>query len=137
MNKLGHITTDQWKTTIWPEVADGPGGLPELTCNERWTLRFGLGEFSWDFEARYSVLIDLPSKLHVMSVTSPPDKVTDGKLMMELLRGPTLEELRESPSKKARTENGAKPQDKLVWVDGMYLDKEMLIAAREAVADDG
>lgn len=137
LNELGNITTDKWKTTIWQEVADGSGGRPQLTCNERWTLRFGLGDFSWDFEARYNLIVDLPAKLNVMGVTSPPKEVKDPKAMMELLRGPTLEQLGESPSKKAKTESGAAPQDKVVWVDGMYLDKEMLIAAREAAGDDG
>jgi len=136
LNELGHITTDKWKNKIWHEVADGSGGKPQLTCNERWTLRFGLGDFNWDFDARYSLLLDLPSKLNVMGVTSPPKEVKDHKQLMELLRGPSLEELGESPSKKARTESGSSPQGKSVWVDGMYLDREMLIAAREAVADD-
>lgn len=137
LNELGNITTDKWKNVIWHEVADGSGGRPQLTCNERWTLRFGLGEFDWDFEARYNLLVDLPTKLNVMSVTAPPTEVKNPMEVMGLLRGPTLEQLGESPSKKAKTEAGAKPQDKVVWVDGMYLDREMLIAAREAVKDDG
>lgn len=137
LNELGHITTDDWKGTIWKEVADGSGGKPQLTCNERWTLRFGLGDFAWDFDARHSLLLDLPSKLLVMDVTSPPKEVKDAKRIMELLRGPTLQELGERAPKKAKTENGANSSDKTVWVDGMLLDKEMLAAAREAVADDG
>lgn len=137
VNELGKIPTDKWKNEIWTDVSDGSLGKPQLTCNERWTLRFGLGDFDWDFDARHHLLVDLPTRLQVMNVTAPPKKVDDPKQMVELLRGPTLQELGEPAAKRAKTEAGAKPQDKLVWVDGMLLDREMLIAAREAAADDG
>lgn len=135
MDDVGNITTDKWKNDIWKEVSDGSGGRPQLTCNERWTLRFGLGEFNWDSEARFSLLLDLPQKLDVMDVTSPPTRVTDPIKVLELMRGPSLETLGEPPSKKRKA--GEAIGDKLVWVDGMLLDREMLVAAREAATDDG
>jgi len=42
-------------------VADGRLGRSELTCNERWTLRFAMGEFEWDFEARRLLVNEMAS----------------------------------------------------------------------------
>merc|ERR1712124_71948 len=67
-----------------------------------------------------------------MGVTGMNDKkVTDKKEIEELLHGPSLEELNEPPAKKLKTGS-----TELIWVDGMYLDKSMLKAVREAAGDD-
>jgi len=58
-------------------------------------------------------------------------KVTDKKEVNELLHGPSLAELSEPPAKKLKTGN-----TELIWVDGMYLDKSMLKAVKEATGDD-
>jgi len=59
-------------------------------------------------------------------------KVTDETEMNELLHGPSLAELIEPPAKKRKGDS-----TELIWVDGMYLDKDMLKAVKEAFGDDG
>jgi len=59
-------------------------------------------------------------------------KVTDVKEINELLHGPSLEELADPPAKKRKTGNA-----ELIWVDGMYLDKQMLTVVKAATGDDG
>jgi len=128
LNDGGAVTLEKFTSEIWPEIADGRLSKSELTCNERWTIRYGLGDFSWQFEARLKLMEMLPT----INVTGLNDKkVTDKKEVNELLHGPSLEELSEPPAKKLKTGN-----TELIWVDGMYLDKAMLKAVKEATGDD-
>merc|ERR1712187_129505 len=62
-------------------------------------------------------------------------EVINKKFKNELLTGPSDSEPDERQPKKAKTETGAGQQEKLIWVDGMQLDKEMLVAARKAAKD--
>lgn len=130
LNDVGKVTLADLKSKIWPLVADGRHGKQELTCNERWTLRYGLGEFNWQFDARVKLLQDLPT-IDVMDLYDK--KVTDKKDIAEILNGPSLEELTQPPAKKLKAEG----KTDLIWVDGMYLDKDMLKVVKEAVGDDG
>jgi len=132
MNDVGKITCTDLEEKIWHEIADGRGKRQELTCNERWTLRYGLGEFDWTFDARMKLFQDLP-KLDVIG----PDvykKIEDVAVIKKLLCGPDLSELEIPPEKKAKGGGGS--EIKQVYVDGMMLDRKMLIAAKEAIADD-
>lgn len=128
LNDGGAVTLSALESQIWPEIADGRGKRQELTCNERWTIRYGLGEFNWQFKAREKLMMDLPT-IDVMGVDDK--KVTDEKEVKELLHGPSMEELNEPPAKKRKGGNS-----ELIWVDGMYLDKGMLKAVKEATGDD-
>jgi len=128
LNDGGTVTLSAFSSDIWPEIADGRGSKSELTCNERWTIRYGLGEFNWQFEARLKLMQDMPT-IDVMGLDGK--KVTDEKEVNELLNGPSLEELNEVPAKKRKGENA-----ELIWVDGMFLDKGMLKAVKEASEDD-
>jgi len=126
---FGGITAERAQTKVLPEVADGRGGKSELTCNERWTLRFGLGEYSWSHEARQIIFNALPK----MDVRDTKDFKIYGKSEIDkVLFGPTLVELQQPPEKKRRGQ-----KDNQILVDGMLLDREMLLAAREALEDDG
>lgn len=129
LNDAGTVTLEDFKSKIWPEVADGSRGKSELTCNERWTVRYGLAEFNWQFEARVKLMQDMPT-IDVLGVDGK--KVTDKTEINELLHGPSLAELVEPPAKKRKGDNTA-----LIWVDGMYLAKDMLKAVSEATGDDG
>lgn len=127
----GKVSVAELDSMIWPEIADGRGGRKELTCNERWTIRYGLGEFNWQFDARLKLMQSLPT-IDVMSLDDK--KVTDEGAVNRLLKGPTLDELSEPPPKRARVE----PEEDIdsIWVDGMNLNRSMLKAAKEAVGDD-
>jgi len=129
LNDSGAVNVPEFDKKIWPEIADGRGRHQELTCNERWTIRYGLGEFPWQYEARLKLMQAMPT----IDVMGPDDKkVTDVKEINELLHGPSLEELTDPPAKKRKTGN-----EELIWVDGMYLDKDMLKVVKAAVGDDG
>jgi len=129
LNDGGKVTLSELTSKIWPLIADGRGGRQELTCNERWTIRYGLGEFNWQFGARVKLLKDMPT-IDVLNLHGK--KVTDKKQLEELLNGPSLEELNAPPAKKLK---GGSTE--LIWVDGMFLNKLMLKAIKEAVGDDG
>jgi len=107
----GKVTLAEFDSKIWKELADGRNNKSELTCNERWTVRYGLGEFDWQFEARLK-LMESCRTIDVMDLNDK--KVTDAKEIDDLLRGPTLEELTEPPAKRRKGENTG-----LIWVDGM------------------
>jgi hypothetical protein len=129
LNDAGAVNVPEFDGKIWPEIADGRAGRQELTCNERWTIRYGLGEFNWGSEARLKLMLAMPT-IDVMGLDGK--KETDVKVITELLRGPSLEELTDPPAKKRKTGNA-----ELIWVDGMYLDKKMLKVVRAATGDDG
>mmetsp|Transcript_71259 Transcript_71259/g.202003 ORF Transcript_71259/g.202003 Transcript_71259/m.202003 type:complete len:251 (+) Transcript_71259:86-838(+) len=124
----GKIDYNEAKQDILPKILDGRRGRSELTCNERWSIRYALGEFKWDQDARNLILHSF-KKMDVMDVHDI--RVMNPTKIERVLMGPSLEELA-SPPKKAK---GAAA--KLAWVDGMMLDREMLLACRKAVADDG
>merc|ERR1712232_737796 len=124
----GKIDADEAKNKILPKIADGRGRRSELTCNERWTIRYAMGEFAWDFDARKVILNAMPT----MDVLDTADKkITDQAQIQKVLHGPSLAELQQPDAKKAKG-----PRDNLILVDGMYLDKEMLIAVQEGISDD-
>lgn len=122
----GKIDSNEVKTSILPKILDGRGGKAEITCNERWTVRFALGEFDWDFDARTLLL----NSMHGAFVLDPAGKAVEGDERKRIMFGPPLEELQEPPAKKGA---GA---EKLIYVDGIRLDKEMLLAASEGASDD-
>merc|ERR1712137_913568 len=139
----GRIDVQEVQTVILPKVADGRLGRSELTCNERWTLRFAMGEFEWDFEAR-RLLMNEMARMEVLGTADV--KLGSEEAIRSALFGPSLEELQnprelkgtadqdphEPPNKRLKT-----GEDKLIFVDGMNLDREMLLAAKKATQGDG
>lgn len=131
----GKINAQDTKNIILPCVMDGRWGRAELTCNERWTLRYGLGEFSWEYEAR-QLIFESMQKMHVLDTAGKSIKDKDD--IGRVLSGPPLDELEKPALKRARTAKGSSwRKDAFVYVDGMYLDREMLLAAKRGHADDG
>merc|ERR1712007_114611 len=139
----GRIDVQEVQTVILPKVADGRLGRSELTCNERWTLRFAMGEFQWDFEAR-RLLLNEVARMDVLDTAGV--KLDSKEAIASSLFGPSLEELQdphectstadqdphESSTKRLKTS-----ENKLIYVDGMKLDREMLLAAKIATQGDG
>lgn len=125
----GKVSVQETKDIVMPKITDGRGNKSEFTCNERWTIRYALGEFHFDEGARE--LINLSTK--TMSILDVHDKeITDPVAKDKALMGPTLAELGQPQAKRAK---GA--SENLIWVDGMMLDRGMLRALKEGVADDG
>jgi len=88
-----------------------------------------MGEFNWDYGARQVIL----NSLHTMDVLDTADKkLTDKSEIDAVLNGPTLEVLNQRNAKKPKG-----PEGNQILVDGMLLDKEILLAVKEAVSDDG
>merc|ERR1712217_282640 len=125
----GKISVQETKDKIIPQIADGRGGRSEFTCNERWTVRYAMGEFRWDESAR-EVILNAMKTMDIIDVHDNP--ITDPAEKDKALFGPNLSDLGEPPAKRAR---GA--SENLILVDGMMLDRGMLRALKESVADDG
>mmetsp|Transcript_16919 Transcript_16919/g.43096 ORF Transcript_16919/g.43096 Transcript_16919/m.43096 type:complete len:256 (-) Transcript_16919:155-922(-) len=125
----GKIDLKEAQGPIYDKIKDGRLGKEELTCNERWTIRYALGEFKWEYDARQFIM----NSMHTLDVLDTADKkLTDKDGVFKALRGPSLKELQEPATKK-----GPGASEDLVLVDGMLLDKGMLLAVKEAVSDDG
>mmetsp|Transcript_30035 Transcript_30035/g.86046 ORF Transcript_30035/g.86046 Transcript_30035/m.86046 type:complete len:251 (+) Transcript_30035:63-815(+) len=125
----GKVSAQECKDIVIPKIVDGRAGKSEFTCNERWTVRYALGEFAFEEEAREIILSAMKS-MAILDVYDKP--ISDQKLKEKALNGPTLEELVEPPEK--RSKGGA---ESLIPVDGMMLDREMLAALKQGVSDDG
>lgn len=132
----GIIDLNEAKTKIMPAFADGPGqnaaGTTKgwLTCNERWAVRYALGEFVWE-EAARNFTLESYKTLHVMDHDVWNKKITDAEEVRAIMQGPTLQEL-SSPAKKARGESANQ-----IFVDGMMLSRAMLLACKTGMEDDG
>jgi hypothetical protein len=137
----GKIDVNEVKNQIIKYVADGRHGKSELTCNERWSLRYGMGEFEWEFEARKLLLNEI-AKMDVLDTADK--KLENPEEIEKALFGPSLGELEQAAKPSAEAaEPPAKrckvAEDKsgnLIYVDGMKLDRDMLLAAKQATQDD-
>merc|ERR1712012_73787 len=112
---------------IIPKITDGPNR--EFTCDERWTIRYCLGEFEFDYAAREVINAALDT-MTIKDVHQRP--ITDVAEKLRAIKGPTLAELGEPPAKRAKGE-----AKNLIFVDGMMLDRGMLRALKQGVKEDG
>lgn len=127
----GKISYEEAAKIIIPKIIDGRLGRKELTMNERWTIRYALGEFQWESAARF-LIHDVMRSKDIIILDGSDVAIQDPKLKAEALAGPSLEALSEPAAKKPRSES-----DDLIEVDGMLLDRGMLQACRSGLADDG
>mmetsp|Transcript_51885 Transcript_51885/g.160959 ORF Transcript_51885/g.160959 Transcript_51885/m.160959 type:complete len:252 (+) Transcript_51885:80-835(+) len=125
----GKISAQECRDVVLPKIADGRAGRSEFTCNERWTVRYALGEFAFEEEAR-KIILDATATMTLLDLDDKP--ITDEASKAKTLYGPTLEELGAPPEKRAKGE-----AEGLVLVDGMMLDRGMLLALQQGAGNDG
>lgn len=125
----GKVSAQETLDKIIPQIIDGRGGKAEFTCNERWTVRYALGEFEFDLGSR-AAIFSCTSTCDILDVSD--SLITDKVEKDRAIFGPSLEELGKPPEKRSK---GA--AENLIKVDGMMLDRGMLRALKEGVADDG
>lgn len=76
---------------VFVHLADGRGNTSELTCNERWTLRYCIGEFEWTEEAHNFILSECKK---IQKITDAHSKeITDPIELQRTFEGPNAREL--------------------------------------------